>query len=57
MIDQVLRDHPDSAQAHYIEAQIAAKMSNFPQARAELAKAEQLDPSGSFATPDALAAG
>ena len=56
MINQVLRDHPDSAQAHYIEAQIAAKMSNFQQARAELAKAQQLDPSSGFATPQALAA-
>lgn len=56
MINQVLRDHPNSAQAHYIDAQIAAKMANYPQARAELAKAQQLDPSGAFAKPEALAA-
>ena len=55
MMNQVLRDHPDSAEAHYVEAQLSAKMGNFPQARAELAKAQQLDPSGAFAKPESLA--
>lgn len=55
MMNQVLRDHPDSAEAHYVEAQLSARAANFPRARAELAKAQQLDPSGAFATPQALA--
>jgi hypothetical protein len=56
LMDQVLRDHPDSAEAHYVEAELSARMANLPRARAELAKAQQLDPSGSFAKPQALAA-
>jgi len=56
MMNQVLRDHPNSAKAHYIEAEISARAANFPRAREELAKAQQLDPSGSFAKPESLAA-
>ncbi len=55
MMNQVLRDHPNSAQAHYVEAEISARAANFPRAREELAKAKQLDPSGSFAKPESLA--
>ena len=56
MMDQVLRDHPTSAKAHYVEAQVAARAHNFVRARAELASAERLDPSGSYARPEAIAA-
>ncbi len=56
LMNQVLRDHPDSAKAHYVEAQVSARAANFPRAREELAKAQQLDPSNSFAKPQALAA-
>jgi hypothetical protein len=57
MMDQVLRDHPSSAQAHYVEAEISARAGNFGRARAELARAEQLDPSGAYAkNPESLAA-
>lgn len=55
MMNQVLRDHPNSAQAHYVEAEISARAANFPRAREELAKAKQLDPSGAFAKPESLA--
>jgi uncharacterized protein len=55
LMNQVLRDHPGSAKAHYVEAEISARAANFPRAREELAKAQQLDPSGSFAKPEALA--
>jgi uncharacterized protein len=56
LMNQVLRDHPNSAKAHYVEAEISARAANFPRAREELAKAQQLDPSGAFAKPEALAA-
>ena len=56
MMDQVLRDKPNSAKAHYVEAEVSARAGNFGRARAELARAEQLDPSGSYAKPQALAA-
>jgi hypothetical protein len=56
LMNQVLREHPESAKAHYVEAEISARAANFPRAREELAKAQQLDPSGSFAKPEALAA-
>jgi uncharacterized protein len=55
LMNQVLRDHPDSAKAHFVEAEISAKAANFPRAREELAKAQQLDPSGAYAEPQALA--
>ena len=55
LMNQVLRDHPNSAKAHYVEAEISARAANFPRAREELAKARQLDPSGSFAKPESLA--
>jgi uncharacterized protein len=55
LMNQVLRDHPNSAKAHYVEAEISARAANFPRAREELAKAQQLDPSGSFAKPESLA--
>jgi len=48
LMDQVLRDHPNSAQAHFVEAEISARAGNFPRAREELAKAQQLDPSGAY---------
>jgi Tetratricopeptide repeat len=56
MMDEVLREKPNSAQAHYVEAEISARAGNFPRAREELARAQQLDPSGSFAKPESLAA-
>jgi uncharacterized protein len=57
MMNQVLRDHPNSSEAHYVEAEISAKAGNFTRARQELATAQQLDPSGSFVKdPQSLAA-
>lgn len=44
MMDQVLRDHPKSAKAHYVQAELYAKEAKSGQARAELAQAEELDP-------------
>jgi len=56
MMDEVLRDNPNSARAHYVEAEVSARARNFDRARSELARAQQLNPSGSFAKPESLAA-
>ncbi len=44
MMDQVLRDHPKSAKAHYIQAELYAKEGKSALGRAELQQAETLDP-------------
>src|SRR5258707_312150 len=44
MISQVLIDHPNSANAHYVQAELYAKEGKIPQARAELGTAERLNP-------------
>ena len=54
MMDQVLRDHPNSAKAHFVEAELLAKQGGIANARAELAKAERLDPALAFAKPGSI---
>ena len=54
MINQVLKDHPRSAKAHYVAAELASKEGNLTTARSELAEAEQLDPGLPFAKPAAV---
>jgi hypothetical protein len=44
MMTQVLRDHPESSKAHYVQAELYAREGNLGSARSELARAEQLDP-------------
>jgi uncharacterized protein len=44
MITQVLADHPNSAKAHYVQAELYAREGKTPQARAELGTAERLNP-------------
>src|SRR5580692_9477491 len=56
LMDQVLKDHPTSAKAHYVEAELSARAGNLARGRTELATAQRLDPSGAFAKPEALAA-
>ncbi|MBA5689218.1 tetratricopeptide repeat protein [Rugamonas apoptosis] len=51
MMDQVLRDHPNSGKAHFVEAELLAKQGKMSQAQAELSKAEQLAPGLPFAKP------
>lgn len=50
MISQVLRDHPSSAEAHYVAAQVDARAGNRAEARQQLATAEQLKPGLPFLT-------
>lgn len=50
---QMLKDHPDSAKAHYYMGQILSNEGEFRAARSELKKAAELDKSLSFAaSPD-----
>jgi hypothetical protein len=44
MMDQVLRDHPKSEKAHYVQAELYAKQGKTALARAELKQAEEIDP-------------
>ncbi len=50
MIDQVLRDHPQNAKAHFIASELDARIGDLAAARQQLATAKQLDPTLGFAT-------
>lgn len=54
MISQVLKERPNSAKAHFIQAELFAKQGYLAQARSELNDAERLDASEDFAKPHAL---
>lgn len=54
MMDRVLRDHPDSARAHYVEAELLAKQGRYAPAGSELQTAERLAPGLPFAKPEAV---
>ena len=54
MMDNVLKNHPNSAKAHFVEAELLAKQGLNSNASAELSKAEQLEPALTFAKPEAL---
>jgi hypothetical protein len=54
MMDKVLRDHPNSGKAHFVEAELMAKQGNYSGARGELAAAERLAPGLPFARPAAV---
>jgi hypothetical protein len=54
MINQVLQDHPQNAYAHFIAAELDARIGDFSAARDQLATARQLDPSESFTNPQSL---
>ena len=54
MMDQVLRNHPNSAKAHFVEAELLARQGRLSDARLELATAERLEPGLPFAGPGAV---
>jgi len=54
MMDEVLKAHPNSAKAHYVEAELLAKQGRLTAAQSELATAERLEPGLSFAKPEAV---
>jgi hypothetical protein len=55
MMGIVLANHPHSARAHYVAAEIDADMKNYGEARQELQTAEQIDPGLPFANREAVA--
>lgn len=54
MMDQILRDHPNSAKAHFVQAELLGKQGKLQQAQAELNTALRLDPSQNFARAGAV---
>jgi hypothetical protein len=56
MMDQVLRDHPKSAKAHFVQSELYAKEGKTALARAELGQAEELDPGLPHETPGSVQA-
>ena len=56
MMDQVLKDHPKSAKAHYVQAELYAKEGKTALARAELAEAEGIDPGLTHENPRSVQA-
>ncbi|HTD04739.1 tetratricopeptide repeat protein [Undibacterium sp.] len=54
MMQKVLRDHPNSAKAHFVEAELLAKQGRFANAETELSTAERLEPGLPFAKPAAV---
>jgi hypothetical protein len=56
MMNQVLRDHPESAKAHFVQAELYAREGNAGLARSELIRAEQLKPGLPDESPQAVQA-
>lgn len=54
MMKQVLAAHPNSAKAHFVEAELLAQQGRIDAARQSLATAERLQPGLTFASPEAL---
>ncbi|MBU6467805.1 MAG: tetratricopeptide repeat protein [Betaproteobacteria bacterium] len=54
MMAEVLQAHPNSAKAHFINAEVLARSGDISSARAELIVAEKLDPAQSFASARAI---
>lgn len=54
MMDKVLRDHPNSGKAHFVEAELMVKQGRLAAAQGELATAERLAPGLPFAKPEAV---
>ncbi len=55
MIAKVLADHPDSAKAHYVHAEVLSKEGKLAAAKAELARAEELAPGLPFVKSESAA--
>ena len=54
MMDVVLKSHPNSAKAHFVEAELLAKQGQLGRAESELNTAERLKPGLPFAKPQAV---
>ena len=56
MMQQVLVAHPNSAKAHFVQAELSARQGQSSRARESLANAERLAPGLPFAKPEAVQA-
>jgi hypothetical protein len=56
MMSEVIAAKPGSARAHYVYAEILARNGKFAKAAEEEAKARQIDPNASFASPEQVQA-
>jgi uncharacterized protein len=56
MMNQVLANHPHSARAHYVAAELDAELKNYGEAKQELQTAEQIAPGLPFANAESVAA-
>jgi hypothetical protein len=56
MVEEVLKTHPDSAKAHFVDAEILARLGDKKAAQSELAIAEQLSPKLPFVKPETVMA-
>lgn len=54
MMDQVLKAHPDSAKAHYVQAELFARQGLRAKATDALADAERLQPGLAFVKPESV---
>lgn len=54
MMQQVLVAHPNSAKAHFVQAELSAGLGNLARAKEELALADKLAPGLPFAKPEAV---
>ena len=54
MMAQVLRAHPNSAKAHFVNAELLARQGRLADADVELRAAERLEPGLPFTTPQAV---
>lgn len=54
MINEVIRLHPNSARAYYIQSELLLQSGKKAEARASFVKSQQLDPSLSFAKPESV---
>jgi hypothetical protein len=54
IMNEVLKEHPQSGEAHYVSAELYAREGNFASARSELASAETLAPGLPFAKPESV---
>src|SRR3569832_353025 len=56
MIEQVLKSHPNSAKAHYVKAELAAREGKADVARQHLASAEKIAPGLPFVKAESVQA-
>lgn len=55
MMQQVLAEHPQSAEAHYVMAEVEYRAGRLDRARGELSTAERINPALPFASPRSVA--